>query len=303
MNIVYRIIGFLIIILVVFGLGSQVLAISASQSHLEVDCGETDAWNILVLGSDYGDLRGQKGSDLTRVLHVDFTKKLANTVAFPRDLWVDTMGLGLLNPDVDSARLGMVYYEGRMRSLQLAEIDAMMDGTRATSKMLSKNFSLKTDHYITIDLNHLAEMIDSIGGLPINIPTSTTDPWIGMVIEAGQQTLNGEQIVAYARAIPDSDFERIKRNNLIVEAMRQKLVDPTVMSSLPDLYAKFGKVIATDLSLEQINHLACLLKDLPTSAVTQESILPEWTTPGPQGSLLWNKDKVTTLLTETGLIP
>jgi LCP family protein required for cell wall assembly len=265
-------------------------------------CGGSGAWNVLVLGSDYAEMRGQKGSDLTRMLRADFTNKHVIIYAFSRDLWVDTSGLGLVNPNIDATRLGMVYYEGRIRSPQFAEIDTVIDGTRATARMLSKDFSLGTDHYLTIDLNHLAAMIDAIGGLPINIPSRTTDPWIGMVIEAGQQTLNGTQAVAYIRARPDSDFGRIARNDILLEALRQKLLDPAVMARIPDLYAQFRSVIATDLSLEQINNLTCLLKEVPSSSIIQESVRPEWTSPGPLGSLLWDKNSVITRLKELGLI-
>jgi len=276
--------------------------VPAAPAIQTTECGETGAWNVLVLGSDYAEMRGQKGSDLTRMLRADFANKRVTVYAFSRDLWVDTTGLGLVNPSISATRLGMVYYEGRIRSPQFAEIDTVVDGTRATAGMLSKDFSLATDHYLTLDLNHLAVMIDAVGGLPINIPTRTTDPWIGMVIEAGQQTLNGAQVVAYARAIPDSDFGRIARNDLLLEALRQKLLDPAVMARIPDLYAQFKGVIATDLSLEQINNLTCLLKEVPSSSIVQDSVRPEWTSPGPLGSLLWNKNNVINMLRELGLI-
>jgi len=265
-------------------------------------CGEKGVWNVLVLGSDYAELRGKKGSDLTRMMRVDFTNKTVIVYAFSRDLWVDTSGLGLVNPNVDATRLGMVYYEGRIRSPQFAEIDTVVDGTRATARMLSKNFSLTTDHYLTIDLNHLAAMIDAVGGLPINIPTRTTDPWIGTVIQAGQQTLNGAQVVAYVRAIPDSDFGRIQRNDLLLGALRQKLLDPAVMAKIPVLYAQFKGVVATDLSLEQINNLSCLLRNAAPGSIIQDSVRPEWTSPGPSDSLLWNKNNVITRLKELGLV-
>ena len=282
---------------------SSTLALTETAAIQAADvCGEKGVWNVLVLGSDYGELRGNRGSDLTRMLRVDFTNKTVIVYAFSRDLWVDTSGLGLTNPTVDATRLGMVYYEGRIRSPQFAEIDTVVDGMRATARMLSKNFSLTTDHYLTIDLNHLAAMIDAVGGLPVNVPNRTTDSWIGVVIQAGQQTLNGAQVVAYVRAIPDSDFGRIQRNDLLLEALRQKLLDPAVMAKIPDLYAQFRGVLATDLSLEQINNLSCLLKEAPAGSIIQDSVRPEWTSVGPLGSLLWNKNNVITRLKELGLI-
>jgi len=301
--------GFVLVVGIVFFVGEnwawagpapQELIFAPAQGET---CGETGGWNVLILGSDYAELRGKKGSDFTRMVHADFTNKRVAAYAFSRDLWVDTAGLGLINPTVNATQLGMVFYEGRIRSLQFTELDTMVDGARATARMLSKNFSLNTDHYLIIDLNNLAAIIDAIGGLPINVPSRVTDPWIGMVIQAGQQTLNGAQVVAYARAIPDSDFGRIQRNDLILEALHQKFLDPAMMAKIPDLYTQFKNVIATDLSAEQINHLSCLLKEVPASSVIQDSVKSEWTSTGPQGSLLWNKNSVLTRLKELYLIP
>jgi anionic cell wall polymer biosynthesis LytR-Cps2A-Psr (LCP) family protein len=125
-----------------------------------------------------------------------------------------------------------------------------------------------------------------------------------MVIPAGQQTLNGVQFVAYARAIPDSDFARIQRNNLLLAALQQKLLDPAVWARIPQLYTQFNEVIATDLSPEQINHLSCLLQEVPKESILQDGVRQEWTSAGPQaGSLLWDKTKVINRLKELGLTP
>lgn len=267
-------------------------------------CGETTTWNILVLGSDAGELRGEKGSDLTRMLRVDFPNRKVIIYSFPRDLWVDTVGLGLTNPTIDATRLGTVFYEARSRSLKTNVKDAMVDGANATARMLGNNFLMNTDHYLVIDLPQVPAMVDAVGGVPINIPQQTTDPWIGTVIPAGPQTLTGAQFVAYARAKPDSDFGRIQRNNLLLAALRQKLLDPSVWGNIPQLYVRFSETIVTDLSPEQINHLSCLLQEVPTEAIIQDQVRQEWTSPGPQqGSLLWDKTSVFNRLKELDLIP
>lgn len=267
-------------------------------------CGETAAWNILILGSDAADMRGKKGSDLTRMARVDFLNRKVTVYSFSRDLWVDTAGLNLTYPNINAAPLGRVFYEARIRSTSLNVKTAMVDGTQTTARVLAKNFLISTDHYVTIDLAQIPAMVDAIGGVPINIPVTTTDPWIGTVIPAGQQTLNGAQFIAYARAIPDSDFGRIERNNLLLKALQQRLLDPGVWARIPQLYVQFNGVIATDLSPEQINHLACLLKEVPPEAILQDGVRQEWTSPGPQpGSLLWNKTTVINRLKELGLIP
>ncbi|HEY2982114.1 MAG TPA: LCP family protein [Anaerolineales bacterium] len=267
-------------------------------------CGETTAWNLLVLGADTVALRGDKGSDLTRLVQLDFPRKRVTVYAFSRDLWVSTSGLGLTGPTVDATELGTVFYEAFKRSTHVASRDKLIDGTNLTARMLALNFGVRVDHYVTVDMVQIPAMIDAVGGVPIYIPARVTDPWIGMVIEPGQQTLTGAQAAAYARAIPDSDFVRIQRQQLLLEAMRAKLRDPAVWIRIPSLYAQYNQVIATDLSPEQINHLACLLNEVPADSIIQESVDQIWTSPGPvAGSFVWDKNMVTNELRALGLIP
>jgi hypothetical protein len=70
------------------------------------------------------------------------------------------------------------------------------------------------------------------------------------------------------------------------------------------MYAQFSEVIGTDLSPEQINHLACLLREVPKEAIIQSGVRQEWTSPGSQpGSLLWDKTSVFNQMKELGLLP
>lgn len=266
-------------------------------------CGETGSWNILILGTDVVAMRGDAGSDLTSMMRVDFSGNQVTVYAFSRELWVNTSGLGLTNPTVEATELGTVYYEAFRRSNRVNTRDAMVDGTGMVAKALLWNFLLPTDHYLAVDLSQVPAMVDAIGGIPIDIPKRTTDPWIGMVIEPGQQTLNGVQAAAYARAKPDSEFGRIQRQQLLLDAARRRLVQPDVWTRIPQLYAQFNQVVATDLSLEQINHLACLMNEVPRESIRYESVRPEWTSPGPYGSFLWDKSQILRQLSDLELIP
>jgi LCP family protein required for cell wall assembly len=268
-----------------------------------VVCGESTAWNLLILGADTVALRGNRGADLTRVIRLDFPNRKVTVYAFSRDLWVNTSGMGLNNPTLDATELGTVFYEADRRSNKTVKRELMVDGTNAMAKMLNWNFSVRSDHYMVMDAAQLPAMIDAVGGVPINIPVRTTDPYIGMVFNPGQQTLTGAQALAYARAIPDSDFGRINRQQLLLDALRQKMMDPAVWVKIPALYTQFNQSIVTDLSPEQINHLACLLNEIPTGSIVQTGVQQAWTSAGPQGSVSWDKNNVMNHLKELGLIP
>ena len=266
-------------------------------------CGETAVWNILVVGSDAADMFYPQGSDLTRVMRVDFPNRRVAIYAFSRDLWVQVSDLGFTDPDIQATMLGMVFYEARLRSAHTDPQQAMLDGVNATAHMLTSNFNLTSDHYLAIDLDRLPAMIDTIGGLPINIPEGFTDPHTELEFEAGQQILDGQQAAIYARAYLGSDLSRIERNNLVIEALRQKLLDPTVWLKIPELYLQFRDAVLTDFSPEQVTHLSCLLQEVPPEAIIQDGVPEEWTSAGPEGSLLWNRANVLNRLRELEMIP
>jgi LCP family protein required for cell wall assembly len=265
-------------------------------------CGQSGALTLLIIGSDADELRGRPGSDLTRLARVDYSSKKVSIFALPRDLWVDVQRLGFKDPLITDATLGQAYYEAHVRSVQSEEPGKMTDGAQDSAQMILDNFGVTIDHYLVVDLNQMPAMIDAIGGLPIDIPERTTDPWIGTVIEVGPQTLTGDQLKAYARAIPDSDFARIERNDVILQALRKKLLDPSVWTELPTLYDHFKNMIVTDLSPQQILSLFCLLKEVPREEIVMERVEPDWTSPGPSDSLLWDKVKVTAALKQLDLL-
>lgn len=285
--------------------GNQIEATTAAPPIDQISvCGESTAWNVLVLASDAGDLRYAKGSRLTRMLRVDFPNRKVTLYAFPHNLWVDTVGLGLTNPTIDATQLGAVFYEARSRSTSTNVRATMVDGSNATARMLAKNFLISTDHYLTIDLIQIPAVIDAIGGIAVDIPVTVSDPSTGMVLPAGQQTLNGQQFLAYARVVPESDSVRIQRNNLLLDALHQKLLDPAVWGRISEMYAQFREAIVTDLSPEQINQLACLLREVPKEAIIQSGVRQEWTSPGPQpGSLLWDKTSAFNQMKDLELFP
>ena len=212
--------------------------------------------------------------------------------------------MGFQDPLITETTLGKAFYLGYERSDQAEESGQLTDSAQASAQMILDNFGVVSDHYLVLSLDQLPAVIDAIGGLPIDIPERTTDPWIGTVIEAGPQVLTGLQLRAYARAIPDSEFARVQRSNLIIQALRKKLLDPSVWVRLPSLYNMFAeKMIVTDLTPQQIFSLFCLLQAVPSEEIAMKGVESGWTSPGPSNSLLWDKDKVTAALKQLDLLP
>jgi LCP family protein required for cell wall assembly len=237
-------------------------------------CGGPPSMTILMVGSDArstGYLYGL--ADSIHVARVDFTVPDVMVVDFPRDLWVEIPGIsdhhGITHGKLNQAYLygnpGMGYYDGPG------------EGPGLLARTLDLNFGMRVDHYIAVDLQTFAAMIDAVGGVDINLKSSvnlnygshTPDP--RLILPAGMNHLDGELAVDLARNRIPTTFQRMKYQKLIMSALREKLLRPEMLPRLPVLVAQFLGKVQTDLSLGEINSLICIAQKIPQESIYADS--------------------------------
>ena len=105
-------------------------------------------------------------------------------------------------------------------------------------------------------------MVDTIGGIDVNVPVDVIDPkYTGANIKAGQQTINGEQALQLCRArhaydkYGDGDVYRAANQRMVIGAILKKVLasDPATITNTVNTLA--GSV-STDLSIQDILSLA-----------------------------------------------
>ena len=115
------------------------------------------------------------------------------------------------------------------------------------------------DCYVKLSCTDIANIVDSIGGIPIDLPEEIMYE-ADKVLKPGKQTLNGQQaewFVRFRREYDEGDIGRVKAQRIFLAAAMQKLLDMSqteLMSAMQKIYK--NEWIATDLSLEQISMLA-----------------------------------------------
>ena len=105
-------------------------------------------------------------------------------------------------------------------------------------------------------------IIDAIGGIDVYLPydvdvRSETNPK-GFHVEAGQHHFDGATALWVARIRQYNVFGRAENQNIVMCAVRKKLLSPAIMPAIPQLIKDFQRYVQTDFSPEQINQLACL---------------------------------------------
>jgi anionic cell wall polymer biosynthesis LytR-Cps2A-Psr (LCP) family protein len=93
-------------------------------------------------------------------------------------------------------------------------------------------------------------------------------------IGAGRQHMDGKLALKYARSRHStSDFDRAKRQQQVIMAMRDKVLNlnmaPNLISRAPQLWQQFSTTTSSSLRFEHLLQLAVYLKDVPKENIHQ----------------------------------
>lgn len=232
-------------------------------------CGGPSAMNILAIGSDArGDHYLYGLADVIRLVRVDFVDVHVTILEIPRDLWVeipeisDHYGIaeGKLNQAYLYGNKGLGYYDGPG------------EGPGLLARTLNLNLGAHPDHYLAVNMITFRNIVDAVDGIDVFLPKeisvrSPSNPK-GFEIPEGQHHIDGETALWIARIREYHTFGRAENQNIVLCALRKKLLSPAIVPAIPELVTTFQRYVQTDLSLEQINQLACLASQMNGSDVT-----------------------------------
>ncbi len=228
-----------------------------------------DKLKILFLGIG-GD--GHEGSQLTDTIiltSIDFKEKKAGMLSLPRDL---------------AYPLGGGRFEKINSINAYAELEHPGEGAVRTGQAISKLLDVEIDHVVRVDFRGFSEFVDAIGGIDVTVERSFTDPqyptyddkWTTVSFKKGVQHMDGKTALTFARSRhgnngEGSDFARSKRQQLVIMAIREKLLSLNTLGNpkkLAALYATVSRNIQTDLSIWDLVELANKAKDFSKDQVT-----------------------------------
>ncbi|MBM3152395.1 MAG: LytR family transcriptional regulator [Chloroflexi bacterium] len=267
---------------------------------------------ILIIGLDYGDWSAERDtirSDTMILLTIDPLSKTAGMLSIPRDLWVNIPGFeyGKINT---AYALGEAYkLPGLGRGLAEQTIESLL--------------GIEIHYYAQIDFSAFERMIDEIGGVVIEVTeTLELDPvghgYDHVTVEPGVYALPGDLALAYARLRipPDYDVGRARRQQQVILAIRDRLLQPGNLPNLvaraPALYQELSAGIKTNLPLDDALRLAVLASQIDLENIERGVFDFNMASPGisPDGLeiLVPNPDLIRTLRDEiftsgSGLTP
>ena len=250
---VFGIIVLVLVIILVLIVGSIFFFINSKLSKIQqVNIDESDLGvssqvkenlsdyrNIALFGIDSRDSSLGKGnrSDCIIIASINNKTKEVKLISVYRDTYVNIEGHGL-----DKITHAYSYGEAPL-----------------ALKTLNENFDLNITEFVTVNFDAVAEAVNALGGITINVEPeevnyinqyiNETSEVTGLdtekVTTSGSQTLDGVQAVAYARIryTEGGDYKRTERMRTVVEAMVNKFKTKSISEMnqiidqiLPEVY-------------------------------------------------------------------
>ena len=185
---------------------SKTIELEEEQTNVEMpnDSDERGKYNILLLGED----ESKSLTDVLMVVSCDTKTKEINILQIPRDTYAE-------------------YTSSSYRKINAAR--DVLGGGEGLANFLSENLGVSIDGYISVDLDIIAEAVDVLGGIEIDVPMDMyyKDPYQNLTIEIkkGKQILDGEkakQFVRYRSGYVRGDLGRLDAQKLFLSAFFER---------------------------------------------------------------------------------
>lgn len=220
--------------------------------------------NIALFGVDSRNGLLDKGtrSDSIIILSIDKNHNKVKLSSIMRDAYVNIPGRGM-------DKITHAYAFG---------------GAELAVRTLNENFDLDITDFATVDFANMAEIVDAVGGVTIDVKDGEVDNLNASVKEqaaatgkpatyvksGGTQTLNGIQAVAYSRIryVGNGDFERTERQRTVLMQLFNKALamNPT---KYPQLAKDLLSLTKTSLDFGTLMGYAPLALQKPTMVTTR----------------------------------
>ncbi len=204
---------------------------------------------FLIVGSDtreglddltnFGRAGGER-SDVVMLVRVDPDTGSARMLSIPRDLRVEIPGHG-------TDKINAAYAFG---------------GPSLLVETLKNNLDVEVNHYVEIDFVGFQALIDEVGGIEITFPYPARDAKSGLNVDAGTQTLDGAEALAYARSrsyqelrngswvsVEANDIGRTQRQQEVVRAMVSSLKRPGSIAEAGNIASSMSRHMTIDSAL------------------------------------------------------
>jgi LCP family protein required for cell wall assembly len=149
-------------------------------------------------------------------------------------------------------------------------------GPELTRQAVSRLVGVPVDHYIEVNFAGFIEVVDTIGGVVVPVEKDIFQPGWNMYFPAGPNQMDGLTALRYSRIrMPDSDYERVKRQQAVLLAIANQVREQHPLAGL-DSVARITSAlrddIQTDMPEERMLALAWAFRNFPLDHVERYAV-------------------------------
>ncbi len=188
-------------------------------------------FTVLVVGID----AASNSTDTIMLAAFDIENKKMNIMSIPRDT--------ITNTARKVKKINAAYVSHQK------DITALMDEVESVT-------GVYPDKYALVTVDSFAEIIDEIGGVEFDVPFNMiySDPTqdLEINIKKGYQTLYGHDamgLMRYRKTYAEGDIGRIKMQQAFVNAVMDKMMQPSTIPKIPEIAEIILDNVETDLTL------------------------------------------------------
>jgi LCP family protein required for cell wall assembly len=248
--------------------------------------------NILLLGSDtdqkYGNTVGGATVYLAQtdiVVTIDPATKAVGMLSIPRDFYINIPGYGM-------GKLDEAFERGY--GMGQGGFAGAVDLSRQT---IQQDFGIPINYYAWVGLDGFVKVIDTVGGVDVDVTHPITDDtypddvgnhtgdkyaYKRLYIPPGPQHLSGPEALEYVRsrhADLVGDFGRSARQQQVLNALKVKLSNSSIIGELPQLANDLNGFVKTDMSLSDALKVANFARALDTNKINRVILGPPYSQP------------------------
>lgn len=238
--------------------------------------------SILVLGSDERKGETNSRSDTIILVTIDPNLKKAAVISIPRDTRVT-----LANGQVDKINAAYAY-----------------GGPQSSVKAVQNLMGIPVDYYVELNFEGFAKIVDTLGGVTINVPQRMYKPSEGINLYPGLQRLNGSQALAFVRYrdYQLGDIDRASKQQQFLTALAAEILQPSTITKLPALINEARPYLDTNMGLGTMLKLSRMAPGFTAESVISQTLPGYFYNQVGAGNQLLNSYWVADKTTATGLV-
>jgi polyisoprenyl-teichoic acid--peptidoglycan teichoic acid transferase len=238
--------------------------------------------NVLLLGIGGKDHDGPYLTDTIMLVSLDVKDKKIALLSIPRDLSIP------VENTTDWTKINSID--------AFAEAKTPGSGGVAASEAVSDILGVPVDYYVRVDFDGFKNIIDKIGGIDVNVENTLDDysypidgqednpdyyaRFMHLHVDKGMQHMDGTLALEFARSrhaggAEGSDFARARRQQLVLQAVKDKLLSANVLFNpvlVSQIISELTDHITTNFQVWEIVKAWTMFKDVGRDSIISKVI-------------------------------